>query len=451
MKRTLFTYLILAGALLCTREAVQAETSPPNIIIISADDLGFGELGCYGQKLIQTPNIDRIAAGGMLFSAFYAGSASGAASRDCLLTGRHSGNTSVRGLGNLPLQADFPTLPQQLRQAGYTTAFIGKWGLGTADSPGSPDRNGFMHYLSPLNRLPRETLYPQTLWRNGESFPLPSNNPSTEKPRANYVPDYYTLEAQEFMTAHKNTTFFLYLSYPVPYAAGMLTSSAPSVPTLDPYAHRMWPKQEKEKAAMITRLDRDIGTLLDQLDQLGIANNTLIIFTSDNGPHNVGGINPFFFHSTGPFRGLKHQLYEGGIRVPLIARWPNNIEMGSQCRMVCSGSDIYPTLCEIAGITLDEEPIDGLSLAPYLLGNHRDQKVHDYLYWEHFGRGFTQAVRLGHWKGIRNGRRSAIELYDLSKDPSEQRNLAPIKRDVVKKIEKIMRRARSDSEAYSIQ
>ncbi|MCD6508495.1 arylsulfatase [Candidatus Poribacteria bacterium] len=418
----------------------------PNIIFILADDLGYGDLGCYGQRLIETPNIDALAAEGIRFTQCYAGSTVCAPSRCALMTGFHMGHARVRGNKLIPLRPRDVTVAEILKGAGYTTAIIGKWGLGEPGTTGVPNLKGFDEWFGYLNQRRAHNYYPEYLWRNMEKYWIKEN---MNGKKGVYSHDLFTEEALKFIRRNRGNPFFLYLAYTIPHAnneLGRKTGNGMEVPSDEPYSDRSWPQVEKNFAAMVTRMDRDVGRIVSLLKELGIDGETVIFFSSDNGPHREGGHDPKFFKSSGPLRGIKRDLYEGGIRVPMIVRWPGKIKPGSVSDQVWAFWDFLPTAAEIAGV---ESPrgIDGISMLPALLG--KEQGDHEYLYWEFYERGFDQAVRMGDWKGVRHLDRK-IELYNLSEDIGERRNIAADHLDIVNEISKIMREAHLDSPNFPI-
>ncbi len=430
------TLAIAAGSTIVSR-ASGSKDRPPNVIFIMADDLGYGDLGCYGQKTIKTPSIDKMASEGMRFTDCYAGSTVCAPSRCCLMTGYHTGHARVRGNKRHPLLPEDVTVAEILKQAGYTTGIVGKWGLGEPDTSGIPNRQGFDYWFGYLNQHRAHNYYPDFFWKNEERFFVK---------RITYSHDLFTQEALNFVRQNKNRPFFLYLPYTIPHAFNEGGINGMPIPSDKPYSDENWRQQSKNHAAMITRMDRDIGTLFDLLKELGIDDNTIVFFTSDNGPHREGGADPEFFNSNGPLRGIKRDLYEGGICVPMIARWPGKIEAGAVSDRPWAFWDFLPTAAELTGVRTPKD-IDGISMLPELLG--KKQKQHEYLYWEFHERGYQQAVRMDRWKGVRS-KQGALELYDLSKDRGETNNIADRHPDTVKKIEDLMTRARIDSEHYPI-
>lgn len=418
----------------------------PNIIFILADDLGYGDLGCYGQKEIATPEIDRLAAEGARFTQAYAGSTVCAPSRCALMTGLHTGHARIRGNARVPLEASDVTVPKVLKGAGYRTAIFGKWGLGNPYSPGVPNLQGFDEWFGYLDQQHAHLYYPDTLWNNREQVVLGRNLGL----RRAYSHDLFTERALQFVDRHGGEPFFLYLAYTIPHANNELgrdTGNGMEVPSDAPYSGRPWPQVEKNFAAMISRLDADVGKLMARLKSLGIENDTLVLFSSDNGPHREGGHNPDFFHSSGPLRGIKRDLYEGGIRVPMIARWPGRIPAGRTSDAVWAFWDFLPTAAEIAGVRAPDG-IDGISMAAALEG--RPLKGHEYLYWEFHERGFSQALRTGDWKGVRTAAGAPLELYDLREDLGEKNNVAAAHPDVVAHIEEILRTARTESKDFPV-
>ena len=408
-----------------------AQARKPSIIFILADDLGYGDLGCYGQKLIKTPNIDELAQRGTRFTQFYAGSTVCAPSRCALMTGKHAGHGRIRGNGGRReggvLQADDVTVPKLLKQAGYRTAVIGKWGLGNQNTPGVPNRQGFDYSIGYLDHVHAHEYWTDHLFRNGERVEIP---PKT------YSHDLFAQEALDFVRREHGKPFFLYLAFTIPHAKF-------NPPTDAPYSNEDWSPQEKNLAAMMTRMDNDIGKLLSLLKELDLENDTIVFFTSDNGPREQGAV---LFKSAGPFRGIKRDLYEGGIREPLIVRWPDKVKSGATSEQVWTFWDVLPTVADIAGVKTSNN-IDGISMLPSLLG--KKQSRQDMLYWEFHERGFDQAVRMGDWKAVRHGK-DPLELYDLGTDPGEARNVARQNPNVVAKIEEYLKTARSDSAAWPI-
>ncbi len=424
---------------------------PPNIVFILADDLGYGDLGCYGQARIRTPRIDAMAAEGMRFTGAYAGSTVCAPSRCALMTGLHTGHCTVRGNKLVPLLPEDVTVAEVLRGAGYATALIGKWGLGEPDTTGQPNRQGFDYFFGYLNQGHAHNSYPDYLWRNEERVAFEENVQSEKRgvaARCNrYSNDLFTEEALQFIDRQQNQPFFLYLACTIPHAnneRGNAEGNGMEVPSDAPYGEQPWPQPQKNHAAMITRLDGDVGRVLDRLRDRGLADNTIVFFSSDNGPHKEGGADPAFFKSSGPLRGIKRDLYDGGIRVPLVAWAPGRIAAGAPSDHVCAFWDFLPTAAELAGA---EPPpnLDGVSFAPALLGEEGRQIGHEFLYWEFHEGGFKQAVRIGTYKAVRPGTETPIEVYDLEADPGERQDIAPAHPDLVARAARLFRVQRTES------
>jgi arylsulfatase A-like enzyme len=429
----------------------------PNIILILADDLGYGELGCYGQTRIKTPNIDQLAAEGMRFTQAYAGSTVCAPSRCVLMTGLHTGHARIRGNAAVPLAPEDTTVATVLKKAGYHTALIGKWGLGEQATSGAPWKQGFNEFVGYLNQTHAHDYYPEHLWRFDPAndyegqIHFPENSGGM---KGMYSHDLFTRAALNFLKIRKPTflnnhqPFFLFLSYTIPHAnngEGKRTGNGMEVPSTDPYSDEPWPAPEKGKAAMITRMDADVGRLLGLLKELEIDNNTLVFFTSDNGPHKEGGATPAFFRSSGSLRGYKRDLYEGGIRVPMIARWPEMIQPGQVSNEPWAFWDFMASVAEIAGVT-NAPATDGISILPTLLGREQTNR-HEFFYWEFHERGFQQAVRTENWKAVaKTGQ--PFELYDLAADPAEEKNVADQNKNVVTRIRKYLETARTPSERW---
>lgn len=447
---TVYTLDMLRRQFLGTMAAslLQAQPAgrPPNILFILADDLGYGDLGCYGQRLIATPNIDRMAAEGVRFTQAYAGCTVCAPSRCSLMTGLHTGHTRIRGNARVPLAASDVTVAKVLKTAGYRTAVFGKWGLGNAGTAGAPNRQGFDEWFGYLDQQHAHSYYPELLFENENEF-IVSKNLGV---RSAYSHDLFTARALSFLERQQRDPFFLYLAYTIPHAndeLGKDTGNGMEVPSDAPYSNRDWPQVEKNFAAMITRMDRDIGKIMSYLKASGVDKNTLVLFSSDNGAHREGGHDPRFFQSSGPLRGIKRDLYEGGIRVPMVARWPGRIRPGRVSEQVWGFWDFLPTAAELAGVH-PPTGLDGISILPALMG--QTQRSHEYLYWEFHERGFAQAVRMGDWKAMRFGSRGPLELYNLRDDTAEKNNMAAAQPAIVGKIEQFLKTARSDSPDFPV-
>jgi arylsulfatase A len=460
---------------------------PQNVVFILADDLGYGEVGCFGQDKIRTPNIDRLATEGMRLTQHYSGSPVCAPSRCTLLTGLHTGHAYIRNNdemnergdvwhdpaleGQRPLLPGTFTIGTLFQSAGYATAAIGKWGLGGPDSTGHPNRQGFDLFYGHLCQRVAHNYYPTHLWRNGEQdllgnayfYPharLPESADSTDP--ASYEPyrgevyamDRMAEEARRFIHEHHDRPFFLYLPFPVPHAALQVPEDSlaeyagafPETPYVGDQGYTPQRTPRAAYAAMVTRMDREIGAILDLLESYGLTDDTLVVFTSDNGPTFNGGTDSTFFESAAGLRGLKQDLYEGGIRVPTVVRWPGRVPAGSVSGYAGAFWDWLPTFADLLGIELTVET-DGVSLLPVLQAREEHQAAREYLYWE-FGRG--QAVRIGDWKAVRRRVDRPIELYDLASDPVESRDAAAEHPEVVERIAWIMENGRTPSERFPL-
>lgn len=457
---------VASGPLLRPQPA-DATTRAPNLIFVMADDLGYGDLGCYGQTMIKTPRIDAMAAQGIRFTQCYAGSTVCAPSRCALMTGLSTGNCYVRGnhgLGGerVPLRPEDRTVAEVLQEAGYATGQVGKWGLGDIDTTGHPNRKGFDYFFGYLDQRHAHDYYPEHLWRNEQEVRLEGNNNVAEfvhGDKAIYAPDLLTAEALGFVERHHDEPFFLYWSMIRPHAAnqsgrhyGEETGEGMPVETDAPYSDKDWPIAQRNHAAMITQMDADVGKLLDKLEELGIAENTLVIFTSDNGPHAEGGADPDFFNSNGPLRGIKRDLYDGGIRVPGIAWWPGEIAPGQVSDHAWAFWDVLPTFAHLGGASIPEG-LDGISLAPTLRRTRMAQPGHEALYWEFHEQGFRQAVRFDDWKAVRywspeeraENTPPLTELYDLATDIGEENDIAAAHPDIVAQAEALFVSLRTPS------
>jgi arylsulfatase A-like enzyme len=432
-----------------TGQAVAADK--PNVIFIMADDLGYGDLGCYGQHHILTPNIDQLAVEGTRFTDVYAGSTVCAPSRSVLMTGQHTGHTTVRGnfgkggvpglgggKGRVPLRDEDVTVAELLRSAGYTTGMTGKWGLGEPNTTGTPNKQGFDEWFGYLNQRRAHTYYPDFIWLNDAKYLLPGN---TEGKREQYTHDLFTAFALEFIEKHAggNRPFFLYLPYTVPHAKY-------EIPSTDPYSDEEWKPDEKVHAAMITRMDLHIGRIVALLKNKKIADDTIVFFCSDNGAANRWEGR---FDSSGMLRGRKRDMYEGGIRTPMIVRWPGKVPAGRTNDVPWYFADVLPTLADLVDVPSPAN-IDGVSVLPTILGKDQPELLARPLYWEFFEKGFQQAARRGKWKAIRKKRGEPIELYDLSTDIREQQNIAAEHPHVVRQFDLFLSEARSESENWPL-
>ncbi len=486
--------LLILFCLLITSTAQTTQT--PNVIFILADDLGYGDLGSYGQKLIQTPNLNRLAQEGLRFTQMYAGSTVCAPSRAVLMTGKHMGHVSVRGNAggtNMSIQTlrkDERTLAHVFKDAGYATALFGKWGLGEIGSDGHPNRKGFDEFFGFLNQTHAHNYYPSWLVHNSEKYPLRNVPESEDKERGSgwarekvdYAPDVIFAKALDWVEQNHAKPFFLYFASTLPHAnneATRGTGDGQEVPDYGLYRDKPWPNPDKGQAAMVTHLDTQVGKLLAKLKEWGIDGNTLVIFTSDNGPHQEGKNNPALFHPAGPLRGMKRSLYEGGIRVPFIARWPGQIKAGTTSDHIAYFGDMMATFSELTKQHVPQG-LDSISFAPTLFGAPapsqaaagkrtiagkgqvarsahegagapRVQQQHKYIYFEFYEQGGRQSVRFGNWKAIREPMLTgAMQLYDLAKDLGETTNLAAQHPDIVKQAAAYMDEAHKDDPAWPV-
>lgn len=442
------------------------ESKSPNVIYILADDLGYGDLGCYGQRHFATPYIDAMAKSGMLFTQNYAGSSVSAPSRCSILTGKDSGHGYIRGnqaatkppinedgrnYGH-PLAQGEVTLAEIFKQAGYQTACIGKWGLGGPNTTGSPNAQGFDYFYGYLSQGDAHKHYPTYLHENDKFVELDGSQ---------YSHDIFEQKAMDYITECREKPFFLYLAFTLVHAELLIDEQELSVergrfeePKPFVQGKSSYGSQESPRAAfaaMARRLDLSVGRINELLARLGMEENTLVIFTSDNGPHMEGGADPEFFDSNGIYRGIKRDLYEGGIRVPMIATWQGEIAEGSTCDDPVAFWDILPTMAELIGVETPAE-CDGVSLLPAFGGQSAPRQRH--LYWELNQQGGKQAIRVGDWKLLRLNTKLAeqsyYELYNIANDPEESNNLIETEREMAAKLKQAMGEARTESELYTI-
>lgn len=422
---------------------------PPNIVFFLADDLGYGDLGCYGQTRIQTPNIDRLASEGIRFTQAYAGATVCAPSRCCLMTGKHTGHATVRGnkKPEVGLRRDEQTVAQVLKGAGYDTALFGKWGLGGPATGSVPNTRGFDQFFGYLDQLHAHTAYPEHLWDNQNEFFL-TDNWFNQKKR--FSPDLFADRALKWLNEPREKPFFLYFPTIIPHANNELGRVHPNgmeAPDLGPYKDKDWPDPEKTFAAAITRMDGYMGRILETLERRGLAENTLIVFSSDNGPHAEGNHKPGFFESSGPLRGIKRDLYDGGIRVPTITRWKGTIKPGQVSDATWAFWDFLPTASALAGAKTPEG-LDGLNATASLVEGRAVERSH--FYREFHEGGFAQAVRKGPWKLVRQRPKFVSELYDVTKDVSERNNVAGQHPKVVAELEKLFTTSRTDNPNFPV-
>jgi arylsulfatase A len=469
--RKIFTAGIAISSLISCSNTSGGENdqkSLPNIIYILADDLGYGDLGIYGQTKIETPNLDKMAKEGMLFTQHYSGSTVCAPSRSALLTGQHTGRTPIRGNkelfpdeGQHPLPDTTITLADIFKQAGYATGAFGKWGLGFIGSEGDPNNQGFDVFFGYNCQREAHRYFPKHLWHNSQKVYLEGNDFTN---KAVYAPDVIHEQALKFIEDHKDQPFFMYYPHIIPHAEliipegefmDMYRSRFEETPFVnqrpgadygdDQFDVRFYASQPEPRttfAAMVSLLDSHVGDILKKLKELGIDDNTLVIFTSDNGPPTEGGADPYFFNSSGGLRGVKRDLYEGGIRVPMIVRWPNQIEAGRKSDHISAFWDVMPTFAEVAGVNPPDN-IDGISFLPELLGEK--QEKHNYLYWEFHEQGGKKAVRKGKWKAVKlqcfHSHRTHLELYNLEVDEKESNNIEENHPEIVAEMLRIMEEA----------
>jgi len=460
--------LVLAG---CSTPNKKAKNQKPNIIYILADDLGYGDLSCYGQTHFQTPNLDKMAAEGMMFTQHYAGTTVCAPSRSSLMTGLHTGHTPIRGNkewkpeGQWPIPDSTFTIAEMLKSAGYTTGAFGKWGLGFVETEGSPNKQGFDEFYGYNCQRLAHNYYPGHIWDNETKVVLEENS---EDKFGTYAPALIHQRALQFIEKNKDKPFFLYYPNIIPHAELLLPEENLSEfrgkflpekeykgsefgdPRFRVGGYGTQPESHAAFAAMVTLLDKQVGEVLAKLKELGLDNNTIVMFSSDNGPHLEGGADPDYFDSNGPLQGYKRDLYEGGIREPMIVWWPGKVEAGSKTDHVSAFWDVMPTVADIAGIEVPKN-IDGISFLPTLL-NQNKQVEHDYMYWEFHEQGGRKALRKGNWKLVRynffNPEMTTTELYDLSKDISEENNLAEEYPELVKELMELMNSAHTESEVF---
>ena len=439
----------------------------PNIVFILADDLGWGDLSCYGQKKFSTPNLDRLAAEGMRFTQAYAGAPGGAASRGALFTGKHTGHARIRGNYGphghpVALRAEDATFLPLLKQAGYITGVIGKWGLGGDGTTGTPAEQRVDQWLGLLELRHATNQFPAVVARFDPKQAIFTNNPSYYQAiyenqngtQARHAQDIFAFAASNFFRAYppaewnKFRPFFLHLAFTLPNAGEEAGTNSPTryLGAAGRFATEKWPEAERRKAAAVAHLDASVGQLLRQLDSAKLAEHTVVILTSDNAAQRDGLCDPAFFRSNGPFRGAKGDITEGGLRVPLLVRWPGRVKAGATNDTPVALWDLFATAAELAGAT-NAPPSDSASLVPALFGKPLP-KPREFLYWETHEPTFRQAIRAGDWKGIRAGTNGTMELYHLARDPGEARNLAADYPVVVKHLETLLKSARTESNVW---
>ncbi len=453
------------------KHSPEDKKNKPNIIYILADDLGYGDLSCYGQSKFSTPNIDKLASQGMLFTQHYAGSTVCAPSRSALMTGQHTGHTFIRGNkevlpeGQYPIPDSTYTLGELLQQAGYRTGAFGKWGLGFPGSEGDPMNQGFNTFFGYNCQRLGHHYYPYHLWSNQDSIPL---NENAGDAKVIYAPELIHQKTLQFIDDHQDEPFFLFVPSIIPHAElaapekymakfrGKLEPEQSYAGTDEGKNFRNGPYQSQKEthaafAAMVTLLDEQVGEIMNKVEALGLSGHTMIIFTSDNGPHLEGGADPEYFDSNGPLKGFKRDLYEGGIRVPMIVKWPGVIAPGSQSDHLSAFWDIFPTVAEMTGSSIPDY-VDGVSFLPTLMGDSKNQQNHVYLYWEFHEQGGRVAVRKGDWKAVRYNvfkePDSPLELYNLQDDIGEENNVAANHPNIVRAMNEALQSAREPSEIF---
>ncbi len=479
MKTKIFLLSILIALTVSCQNRTAQKAAPlkPNIVYIIADDLGYGDLSCYGQTLFSTPNIDKMAEGGMLFTQHYAGTTVCAPSRSSLMTGQHTGHTPIRGNkewkpeGQWPIPDSTFTMAEMLKDAGYVTGAFGKWGLGYPGSEGDPNMQGFDEFYGYNCQRLAHNYYPGHLWDNQTKVILEEN---TGDKFVQYAPKIIHERALQFIENNNpgvsGKPFFLFYPNVIPHAELLLPEenlaefrgkfepekaykgAEPGDNGFRNGSYGTQPESHAAFAAMVTLLDTQVGEIMAKLTELGLEKNTLVIFTSDNGPHMEGGADPDYFNSNGPLKGYKRDLYEGGIRIPMVAFWDGKIVAGTRTDHISAFWDVMPTVAEMAGVDAPKN-IDGISFLPTLLGEN--QREHDYLYWEFHEQGGKKALRKDDWKLVQlqvlNPEKTTTELYDLSKDIGEENNVAAENPEVVKELLELMNGARTESEVFSFQ
>lgn len=462
--------ICLSALVVFSTQIVVAQSRKPNIVFILADDLGYGDIQPYGQKLIQTPNLNRLAKQGMKYTQFYAGTSVCAPSRSSLMTGQHTGHTPIRGNkevmpeGQVPIPDSTVTIAEVMKKAGYTTGIFGKWGLGFPGSEGDPVKQGFDRFYGYNCQGEAHRYYPTHLWDNTTRIDLQGNDSLLRA--VTYAPELIQQKALQFIDDNKSKPFMLFLTYTLPHAEllvpddslfqmykGKFAETPYHGMDYGPKANRMgYASQQYPRttfAAMVTRLDMYVGQVMAKLKALGLDENTLVIFTSDNGPHFEGGADPKFFNSGGGLRGEKRDLYEGGIREPFIVKWKGKVKAGTTNNYAGAFWDVMPTLAQIANQPVPAS-IDGISFLPSMKGEK--QKAHDYLYWEFHEGGGRQAVRFSDWKCVRlnvdDPAKTTVELYNLSNDRAEKNNVAAQHKDIVEKAMQLMKESHGKSNEF---
>ena len=464
MRKLIVTASVMLPLASCS-ESADRTPQQPNVIFIIADDLGYGDLSCYGQQLFDTPNIDSLAADGIMFTRHYAGTSVSAPSRSSLITGLHTGHTPIRGNKELPEEGQYPipadtyNVFRLMKGRGYATGVFGKWGLGGPGTEGAPEHQGVDEFFGYNCQRLAHHYYPYYLWHNTRKVFLEGNKGTAEN---DYAPEIIHRQAMDFIREHRDTAFFMMYTSVIPHAELRLPEEETERFTgrLEPEkayrgndggeGYRLGAYGSQEHchaafAAMVTVLDRQVGEIRSLLDSLGISDNTIVIFTSDNGPHMEGGADPTYFNSSGGLRGIKRDLYEGGIRVPFIMSWPAKIQGGRTTDHICAFWDFLPTLADITGAA-PASGTDGISYLPAATGKGV-QPEHDWLYWEFHEDGGRRAILSGDWKGVVYNYDSggAMQLYNLAEDPGEQHDVAEAHPDIAARLRELMDQARTES------
>jgi arylsulfatase A-like enzyme len=457
-------------------DAPEVTSSKPNIIFILADDLGYGDLGFLGQEYIETPNIDKLVNEGMFFTDHYAGATVCAPSRSAFMTGLHTGHTPIRGNreiqpeGQFPMPDSIPSIATVLNKAGYKTGAFGKWGLGFIGTTGDPNQQGFNRFYGYNCQRFAHRYYPDHIWDNEKEIKLEGNG---WKEKTTYAPDLIQEQTLAFIDENKDEPFFLFMPIVMPHAELAIPeddvfqkyrvkfgdekpypvrngSEYGNDMDISTYQSQLYP--HATFAAMVERIDNYVGQVMVKLKERGLDKNTIVIFSSDNGAHQEGGADPVFFDSNGIYRGFKRDLYEGGVRTPMIAWWPGKIKAGSKSDHLSAFWDLMPTFADIAGVETPKN-IDGISLLPTMRGNENEQKDHNFLYWEFHEQGGKQAIRKGSWKAVRlnvfGGKSSVLELYDLSVDPAEENNLAGDNPEIVAEMASLMKASHTPNPIFT--
>ena len=461
-KQNIASFMLCIAPLYACNKAQEEQPQKPNVIYILADDLGYGDIEPYGQEIIKTPHLNQMASEGMMFTQHYAGTTVSAPSRGSLMTGLHTGHSQIRGNqeiepeGQQPMEEGTYTIGKLMQGDGYTTGLFGKWGLGYPESPSIPKKMGFNEFYGYNCQRMAHSYYPDHLWKNDTMIILEGNQNGE---RTEYSQELIHQQALKFIRDNKDKPFFAMLTYTLPHAELNLPHDSiyqiyENMFEEKPYSggYHDSEKPRASFAAMVSLLDKYVGEVLQELKELGIDDNTIVIFTSDNGPHMEGGGDPEFFNSNGPLRGVKRDLYEGGIRVPMIVRYPNHVKAGSTSDHISAFWDIMPTLADITHTQIPaNEVTDGISFLPTLL-NKGKQKEHEYLYWEFHEGGGRLALREGKWKMVvlnaKSEKKEKIELYNLADDLGETNNLADVDPERTKEMYERMKSLHTESDIF---